>query len=474
MDHVLLFRCYYDTTSKAIVEQLAEAKDVTTNHKTIKFDYVNFDDDVASATVDFFRDLSEKDCVVPELQLTTCRGRVGDALQEAKAFAEILIDDLHSDQEGEELLLPILPAICMGMRCHPHLKKVDLGTMLISAREARVLGQGLKTAGSHFKELSLRVGPHCCILDKGGIYSELAAGLRYNSSLEILSLESCCDIKDVQLGWIADALVHNPSLKELSLSGRIDFGPQGLAALAKLLKKNSSLESLSLHSHKRGLGTHIKILAEALEGNQNLKKLNLLRTKIGDVGLDIMTSILCTCPTRLEELNIRGNRISDEGLEAFASRPISSCLRRLYVDILSDGDANRHLLEALQLNPHLGEIGYSYYQFPPDVRHLLDLNWCGRVILGKNSTTVPLSIWPVVLERANAAAFSRHDEISNPHAFKGSNQEERRANAIFHLLQGPALMQRRFDSVGVSVLGEKRSAENTTSIPPRTRDKRHK
>jgi hypothetical protein len=446
---VLYFSGIYTTTSEAIVEKLGKAKDVTSTNrkKTIEFHGVNFDDDVVSATVDLFRDVSEKDCLIRKLQLKCCRGRVGEVLKEAKAFAEISIDWLDDD-EGEPLL-PVLPAICMGMRCNPNLKKVELGEMSVSVREARVLGQGLKTAGSHFKELSLELV--YIDQDERNAVSELAAGFRYNSSLEQISLVQW-DLRDVEVGWVADALVGHPSLKALSLSDSIDFGPQGLAALARLLN-NSSLESLSLCSHGPGLGTHIKILAEALKGNQNLKKLDLAYNQIGDEGLNMLTSTVCTYPTRLEELNLADNRISDQGLGAFASRPISSCLRRLdlHCDHIFSADENRYLLEALQLNPQLGKIENDWDDrldpFPPDVRHLLDLNWCGRVLLGQD-TSVPLSIWPVVLGRANTA-FRQE-----------SNQEERRANAIFHLLQGPALMQRSFDSVGVSV-GEKRTAGNT-------------
>jgi hypothetical protein len=333
--------------------------------KIIELRGVNFEDAIVSATVDFFRCLAQQDHPMERLLLDDCTGPLGEIIQEAKAFAEIAIDS-QFDQ---------IHAISDGFHQCPSLEQL------------------------HFKN---------------------------------------CLLSDSDVGWIANNLVSHPSLKALTLDD-LDWGPQGLESLGVLLNKDR-LEHLSLNAQfdYHSKREEIKILAEALKGNANLKELDLSRNHIGDEALKILTSTLGSCPCRIERLDLGHNRITGQGLEAFASVQISSCLKYLHLDNNrfnsedGDGVARRHLLETLQLNHQLGQIENRRSRSgrcPPDVRHLLDLNWCGRVLLGKN-ISVPLSIWPLVLERANAMVSEESDK------------EQRRANAIWHLLQGPALMQR--------------------------------
>jgi hypothetical protein len=526
-----------------IVDQLSEAKEAS-GLKIIQMRGVTFDDDVVSATVDFFRGLAEQDHPMEQLLLEDCAGRIGEMIQEAKAFANITIDSQAQIYTGEQLS-STLKGICTGMRCNPNLKKVGLHKFSMSAEEGRMLGEGLKTAGSHFKELALvdaefdetcirgdmelildqlseakeasrlkiiqlrgvtfdddvvsatvdffrglaeqdhpmeqlllencagRLGE---MIEKANAFAKIridglmpvgdaefdtmfltSAGFPQCSSLEQLCVESCF-LSGSDVRWIAENLVSHPSLKALTLDG-LDWGPEGLESLSTLLN-NGRLESLSLHARLATLSKReMKILAEALKGNLNLKELDLSHNCIDDEALKMLTSTLGSYPCRIERLDLGHNRITSQGLEAFASVQISSCLKCLHLDNnpfnCEDGDgvARRYLLEALQLNHQLGQIEHRRIRsglYPPDVRHLIDLNWCGRVLLGKN-TSVHLAIWPLVLERANTVFSEEFDE------------EQRRANVIWHLLQGPALMQRRFDSVGV---GDKRSADNI-HIPAR-------
>jgi hypothetical protein len=51
---------------------------------------------------------------------------------------------------------------------------------------------------------------------------------------------------------------------------------------------------------------------------------------------------------------------------------------------------------------------------------------------------MPLSVWPIVLARANTLLDLDSMKLV-------LDSKERAPNVIFHLLQGPALMQRRFD-----------------------------
>jgi hypothetical protein len=92
----------------------------------------------------------------------------------------------------------------------------------------------------------------------------------------------------------------------------------------------------------------------------------------------------------------------------------------------------RHLLNLLEGNPQLGrvstKIGWkaSESELRPQIQHLLDFNKSGRVLVAVEGTPpVPLSIWPLVLARANQL-------------FASPSKAPRQANAIFHLLQGQA------------------------------------
>jgi hypothetical protein len=70
--------------------------------------------------------------------------------------------------------------------------------------------------------------------------------------------------------------------------------------------------------------------------------------------------------------------------------------------------------------------------------HLMNVNRSGINLLGQNDGN-PLSLRPLVLERMNMIF---RDEIDD---------ERRTANAIFHLLQGPALRQPRTFADGAAL-----------------------
>jgi hypothetical protein len=99
-----------------------------------------------------------------------------------------------------------------------------------------------------------------------------------------------------------------------------------------------------------------------------------------------------------------------------------------------------HILTILQGNPRLGFVDYDIVEGEESSRqqieHLMDLNKSGNILLLDNCDVIPLSLWSLVLGRANISF----------HEFQPSERiQAKRANVIFHLLQGPALMQRRFD-----------------------------
>jgi hypothetical protein len=93
----------------------------------------------------------------------------------------------------------------------------------------------------------------------------------------------------------------------------------------------------------------------------------------------------------------------------------------------SKKEAACHALALFEEHPQLWEDGFDWdgseSPMHQKIQHFKDLNRCGRILLAGESA-IPLSVWPTVLARANTLLGQ---------------------NAIFRLLQGPALMQRRFD-----------------------------
>lgn len=136
---------------------------------------------------------------------------------------------------------------------------------------------------------------------------------------------------------------------------------------------------------------------------------------------------------------MESNNFTCDGLEVLASQPLPGGLRCLN---LTDNDFDEeespcHILTTLQNNPRLSFLGYDVggEEVRQKIDHLMDLNESGKYLLEKG-VVIPLSLWSLVLARANTLF----------HEFEPSESiASKRANVIFHLLQGPALMQRRFD-----------------------------
>jgi hypothetical protein len=162
--------------------------------------------------------------------------------------------------------------------------------------------------------------------------------------------------------------------------------------------------------------------------------------------MDRLGEILSTC--KLEQLGLENNRITHSGFVSLTQNiPIS--LKRLYFsgNDFDKEEAACHILTLFEEHPQLWQDDFywedSKSPIHRNVQHFKDLNRCGRALLAH---AIPLSFWPIVLARANALF---------------SDSEERTHNAIFHLLQGPALMQRRFDSERLPTLSKRGPTETT-------------
>uniref|UniRef100_A0A7S3PEE6 Roc domain-containing protein n=1 Tax=Aplanochytrium stocchinoi TaxID=215587 RepID=A0A7S3PEE6_9STRA len=100
-----------------------------------------------------------------------------------------------------------------------------------------------------------------------------------------------------------------------------------VSKLAERLKKTKTLEALSLNGNN--LGEHVLTLAKALEKNTSLRFLEVRNNKISDNGAKAIANSLKTC-NNLIFLNLSGNEISNDGVfEIGQSLEYNSTLTKL-------------------------------------------------------------------------------------------------------------------------------------------------
>ena len=153
-----------------------------------------------------------------------------------------------------------------------------------------------------------------------------------------------------------------------------------------------------------------------------------------------MDAMLPNCP-RLKSINIKTNNISSlANLNRLAPMGQSSKIREFRIDgnpvwkNAKDDDRDA-LLHFVRSNPELGHLGDAFDfaesdLYTPLTEHYLDLNRAGRILLSGNVSRpgIPLSVWPIVLERANRIFQN--------------NGHSRQSNVLYNLLHGPAFRAR--------------------------------
>jgi Ran GTPase-activating protein (RanGAP) involved in mRNA processing and transport len=234
-----------------------------------------------------------------------------------------------------------------------------------------------------------------------------------------------------QFATLLESLVPHPTLESLNIYG-IYCNEQSTQALSQLLRTSSCLWHLGLKNNLRHPEDKLTVtnLINALQDNTQLTYLQLSGNNVDNADMEALSRIL-THNTTLRALSLTANAIGDDGLLSVATRlPDMKALR--YLDVQRNKFSERSkgpIVQALQENMELERLDLdgtwdalkSYY---------LSLNKGGRRLL-QSSNNCPLSLWPLVLERANTLPFGRNQ----PHA---------NVNVLYCLLlQGPVLFQPR-------------------------------
>jgi hypothetical protein len=453
----LCFHRSLSNTQEAVaiaVEELKQAKVDETITELVFEDYDFDEDTTVHAVIDLLHRAFQKGRQLGCLRITDCTGRVDEILHVASSlnmFGEISLYGNSDDLSRRPLSHRGFWSISAAMKFHKRLTKLHLSEMEMTRQQSAALGAGLITSNSqnHFKELYMN-----CVKFADGAITELASGLKQNSSLGILNVTEC-NLGDTELAELAGAVESHPSLKVLSLWNNAGQ-EHALVALGKVLASRSCrLEKLDFSSQGMddddhdGLSGHLGILAQGLRWNESpLTRLDLSDCRLRDDDIDDLGQILASC--KLETLNLSGNRITHSGFVSLTQNiPKSLKSFNLCVNEFNADEVACHALTLFEEHPQLWEDGFDWLRYSKSpihqkIQHFKDLNRCGRILLvAGDGGAIPLSVWPLVLARANTL-------------LSGDYKEERTHTAIFHLLQGPALMQRRLD----------RDFSQATSIEP--------
>ena len=431
------------------------------------------------------------DKMIPQLLFVTGGGSseaIVDRIRKSKYdanFSEIFLSGVHIDasilkelsevlQEGE--WEGIHMGQCSGLvhslieyAC-PHVHKLSL---LCDFRRMDVawcqsLSRGLQNSHCKITKLMLRVqlshglaialceglsAKHCSL-------EELVLPISDSSlkSMLLLStaLRQCQSLKRLKLNrhdlvWTMDpcqivtlmrALEDHESLRELSIQGS-SCNEAGIRAISEYVIKG--LEKLDLSNHRFGGDRLFGMdqLTSALQhaGSRRLRYLSLSGHRLMEADMMGLAKSLEVNST-IEELALTNCHLSDSAIQAFAkSIPQLKRLKYLWLhDNPFDQNGAHALLESLKQNWQLEQLiiprgrGSAMDDLQRKIEFQLVLNRAGRRLL--RASNVPLSLWPQVLVRADKA---RRDHYFA--ATKGTH-----VDAIFHLLQGPVLLDRRASS----------------------------
>lgn len=192
--------------------------------------------------------------------------------------------------------------------------------------------------------------------------------------------------------------------------------------------------------------------------NTSLRLLWLAGNFVGDEYLDSVMNVFGK-ESQLETLSLFGNRISSQGVQRLVLRklPRLKNMKKLYLGNNARFDPlhiKGDLIDAARSNFSLEElIVKDLMETNPDVSDLQDLlthycrmNLSGRRIMAcfeennskENTKTVPLGLWPLILERANRMHQEESEDVDQETIQKPSSYA---ADAIFCLLHGPVLYE---------------------------------
>ena len=290
----------------------------------------------------------------------------------------------------------------------------------------------------------------------------LADGLQRNKHLVSIKLRNC-NLVDEQIVCLMEGLKGHPTLQDLNVAEN-KCRAEGLIAIASALSSTSppnstrksidtELPTLSLDLSSQHVTNDHRILfndrviqawSDYRPFMDRIMSLNLSNNKLGDTDLSNLLSLLFVNTTtdesqqqgstssRLSCLDLSCNSFTNQGINSLVDaikgyRPDyaagHSCCIWKTLNIkgsisLADDELCHQLAAAMKINVYLEEIMFDCpcqeydktslaYSSITKIRYYLDLNKGGRKVLDQRYQTIPLSLWPVLLGRANNQHYER-------------------------------------------------------------------
>lgn len=258
---------------------------------------------------------------------------------------------------------------------------------------------------------------------------------------EVVALQDVSDEPDEPLAETPEAAKLNDSKgagKEAEGDRRDTQDPSPGAADAGVATKEEETHGAHEPDNEPG--------PEAEAGNQarntSLKNLQLAANGLNDGFVESTLNIFGK-DSALQELNLFGNRMTDLSIYRIISKlPVLKKLKSLWIGHNNfTAEGYNALLLAMQSNYVIEELSIITINTEPEVQEIQNkidyftgLNRGGRRIFASDVSDLPKSIWPLILERANRIEWDDGDEnVSKSISYS--------ADAIFCLLQGPALLE---------------------------------
>jgi hypothetical protein len=283
----------------------------------------------------------------------------------------------------------------------------------------------------------------------------LAKGIARNTSLTTLKFNRC-RLTDLQVATLMDCGIYeHPTIQTVYLGGN-EMKDHAMAAIQNVLESpNCSIATLGLSNPLNGddddagdddddpQRSYLSILWRALPHNDSLETLHLASNQLQDDCIPALAEAVGNSSIRT--LDLKSNKLTDHGIATLAAH-FPPQLERLWLlgnpmsvpGALALLDALTHSHTCMVLLQDLRIPTYSLLAAVPELEQIQKqchyfqvLNRGGRRILTSDKC-VPLALWALILARVNELDF--HEQKYD--TAKG------RLEGIYHLLHGPALLDR--------------------------------
>jgi tRNA A64-2'-O-ribosylphosphate transferase len=297
-----------------------------------------------------------------------------------------------------------------------------------TADAVQTIARGMRSLGIILKDVRLRscLGPSGRPLDDGSL-AILIGGLEHNPRLEKLDL-SKNKCLDEGISALAALMDRSPGLAHVDLScqdvNTAEDESMDLLPLVGALGRTSTLQSLELKYNKLSSERDMACLAAALMHNTSVKYIGLAGNKITNSGIEIFASRIASMRV-LEKLILSENAFDEEGANELANAMEKN------LSIIK--------VECDQQLPSFRRIQY-----------FADLNWSGRKYV-KSFAKIKPSVWSLLFSRATTSSA---DGASLP--------PQRQVDVLFFLLRhAPASLFPQ--SWGSSLLKRARNKKKETN-----------